>query len=410
VRRRVSIAGGPERRHNSTTMGLVPLRHWLAFGAAFLGVLAAAVASPQTQVMFAPLPPEVLSPPASPATAARVELGRLLFWDPILSGAGDVACATCHHPEHGYADGLDLAIGVGGIGLGPARRLASAPHASLVKRNSQSVLNVAFNGWTDLRPLAPGAAPMFWDIRVRGLEAQALAPIDNPDEMRGQTIDISTGVVAAVARLASHSEYVGLFRDAFEDSEPVSAENMARALAAFERTLVTPYSPFDRYLRGDRAALREDQQRGMQQFIEAGCAECHAGPMFSDFKVHTLGTPHNPRLADTDSGVGGSYGFRTPTLRNLRWTAPYMHNGVFRTIDEVLQFYVDLQRDREGRARHPEVSQDMLAPLLFEGDPFADRRDIPAFLDALNDPAFDRRIPARVPSGLPVGGRIAAAP
>ena len=125
----------------------------------------------QTQeTLFSALPLEAPAPADNPTTRLRVELGRLLFWDPILSGSGDVACATCHHPDFGYADGRDLPIGVGGTGLAHARRFSSAGGRRLVKRNSQSLLNVAFNGWTDARPFPPGAAPMFWDVRARGLE------------------------------------------------------------------------------------------------------------------------------------------------------------------------------------------------------------------------------------------------
>ena len=329
-----------------------------------LNGLATFAAPGQTQeTLFSALPLEAPAPADNPTTRLRVELGRLLFWDPILSGTGDVACATCHHPDFGYADGRDLPIGVGGTGLAHARRFSSAGGRRLVKRNSQSLLNVAFNGWTDARPFPPGAAPMFWDVRARGLEAQALVPIENIDEMRGDGVTASRGVATAVSRLAANAEYAGLFANAFGGSSPVSDENLGRALAAFQRTLITPQSPFDRFQRGDRTAMTDAQQRGMEQFLRAGCAECHAGPMFSDYKVHTLGTPGNPKLTDPDSGVAGTYGFRTPTLRNLALTAPYMHNGVFQTLDEVVTFYLDLQRRRPGRPRHAAVKDDMLAPL-----------------------------------------------
>lgn len=252
----------------------------------------------------------------------------------------------------------------------------------------------------------PRYAPMFWDVRVRGLEAQALVPIETYEEMRGTGHPELGAVDGTLARLRAIPGYVRRFRQVFGGAQPVTAVNLGRALAAFERTLVANDSPFDRYMRGDRMALRPDQRRGMDQFQVAGCDQCHRGPMFSDYKVHTLGVPESPRLEQPDAGAGGSFGFRTPTLRNLALTAPYMHNGVFTTIDEVMTFYQDVQLMKAERVRNPHVSDGQLAPLLFEGDPAADWSAIPAFLEALNDPQFDRTAPPQVPSGLPVGGAI----
>lgn len=128
--------------------------------------------------------------------------------------------------------------------------------------------------------------------------------------------------------------------------------------------------------------------------------------MFSDYKLHVLGVPDNRQLANSDSGAEGAYAFRTPSLRNLQFTAPYMHNGMFQTLEDVLEFYDDVD-SRRGRARNSNVSREQLDPLLrrLRGVD-EDDVDLIAFLDALNDGAFDRTIPARVPSGLPVGGRI----
>ena len=125
----------------------------------------------------------------------------------------------------------------------------------------------------------------------------------------------------------------------------MTAENVGKALAAFERTLNANNSPFDRYVRGDLTAMTSEQIRGMEQFDRAGCGNCHTGPMFSDFKPHVLGVPDNSRLPASDAGIANSYAFRTPSLRNLRATAPYMHNGAFQTLPEVLRFY------RTGRRR-----------------------------------------------------------
>ena len=149
--------------------------------------------STAAQGRLVPLPAESPAPPDNPSTPERVALGRLLFWDPILSGQKDVACATCHHPAFGYSDGLDLSIGANGAGLGPLETFLPDHAPRPVKRNSQTVLNAAFNGLTADGDSNPAVAPMFWDLRVRSLEAQALEPLKALDEMRGG--DVSRGSV-----------------------------------------------------------------------------------------------------------------------------------------------------------------------------------------------------------------------
>src|SRR5262245_50797925 len=148
-------------------------------------MVAAAMSNPIAQPRLAPLPTESPAPPDNPSTPARVALGRLLFWDPILAGNKDVACATCHHPDFGYSDGRDLSIGANGVGLGSTRTFAEGHSSRPVKRNSQTILNVAYNGLALEASSLASAAPMFWDLRVRSLEAQALEPIKAGDEMRG---------------------------------------------------------------------------------------------------------------------------------------------------------------------------------------------------------------------------------
>ena len=178
------------------------------------------VSAPRTaaQARLAALPLETPAPADNPTTPERVALGRLLFWDPILSGQRDVACATCHHPDFGYSDGLDLSVGANGEGLGAARAFAAGRPARLVKRNSQTVLNVAFNGLVSGADPAPATAPMFWDLRVRSLEAQALEPIKALEEMRGEAYPEHRAVPAAVARLNGIAEYRQLFARAFGGS------------------------------------------------------------------------------------------------------------------------------------------------------------------------------------------------
>jgi cytochrome c peroxidase len=378
-----------------------------------VGCLALLTSSMRAQARLAALPAQPAAPADNPSTPERVSLGRLLFWDPILSGQKDVACATCHHPAFGYSDGLDLSIGANGVGLGPARSFVAGHAARPVKRNSQTVLNVAFNGLTAAGNASPGGAPMFWDLRVRSLEAQALEPLKAADEMRGSEYPEDRALPAVVSRLTAIPEYRRLFARAFAEDAPVSERNLGRALAAFQRTLVASNSPFDRYMRGDRAALSAEQIRGMDEFQSVGCINCHTGPMFSDFATHVLAVPDNPKLTESDAGVNKTYAFRTPSLRNLSVTAPYMHNGAFATLPEVLGFYRRISggggRRGGGGARgtNPQVSRDQIDPaardlnLRGRGQP-----DLLAFLRALDDPGFDRTVPTRVPSGLAVGGRL----
>ena len=360
------------------------------------------------------LPSQAAAPASNPTSPARVALGRLLFWDPILSGNKDVACATCHHPDFAYTDGRELSIGTSAIGLGPARAAAAGTSVALVRRNSQTLLNVAFNGLTTDGAQEPSKAPMFWDLRVRSLEAQALEPIKAHDEMRGDAYPEASAVSTTVARLDGNAEYRRLFAAAFGGADPVNAVNLGRALATFERTLVAPNAPFDRYMRGDTGAMTAEQIEGMERFQDAGCVNCHNGPMLSDFAPHVLGVPDNPQLADSDPGSGDMYAFRTPSLRNVGLTGPYMHNGVFSSLEEVVNFYRRVSRGR-GRGRagfqqrglNSNVTSADLDPLLRQLNMRGrGQRDIVAFLQALDDPAFDRTVPARVPSGLNVGGRL----
>jgi cytochrome c peroxidase len=365
-----------------------------------------------SQEIGTPLPQTVKAPADNPTTPAKVALGRLLFWDPVLSGTRDVACATCHHPRFGYTENRDLSIGVTGVGLGHRRRFTAGGQIPLVKRNSQTILNVAFNGSDIDGAYDPGAAPMFWDVRIRSLETQALEPLKALEEMRGRTYPEEKAVETVVARVDAIAEYRRLFTAAFGGERAVTAANLGRALAAFQRTLTAANAPFDRYMRGDRDAMSASQLRGMRRFERIGCVRCHNGPMFSDYKLHVLGVPDNPALPASDTGAGergtgDRYAFRTASLRNLAFTAPYMHSGIFATLEDVLEFYDDVD-SRRGDDRNVHVSREELDPLLRQlRGVDDDDEDLIAFLEeGLRDPGFDRTIPARVPSGLPVGGRI----
>ncbi|WP_019987860.1 cytochrome-c peroxidase [Rudanella lutea] len=350
------------------------------------------------------LPLRVPEPTDNPGTPAKIELGRMLFYDPILSGGRDVACATCHHPDFGYAEFLPVSIGVNGEGTGSKRHFREPNTIPLVKRNSQSVLNAAFNGLTHENPVGADQAPMFWDLRASSLEKQALEPIKAFEEMRGHTYAKEVAPDSVVARLRRIGEYRRLFGQAFAGPEPVTVPNLARALAAYERTLVANNSRFDQFMRGDKSALSQTEQEGLALFLKSGCSKCHNGPMLSDFKLHTLGVADYAALPEFDAGPDNRYAFRTPTLRNLSRTAPYMHNGTLPDLPKVLMFYEDLSGTTIA---NPRVQAEQLDPLTKHlRVQFRDINTIIEFLNTLNDDSFDRTIPKRVPSGLRVGGNL----
>ena len=230
--------------------------------------------------------------------------------------------------------------------------------------------------------------------------------------MRGRAYDEDAALDAVVERLQAIPEYVTRFRDAFGEDSVIDASQIGRAVAGFERTLVAMDSPFDRYQAGDASALTPQQIRGLEEFDDAGCDRCHGGPMFSDFDLVAEGVAEHPLVEEPDAGAG-RFRFRTPSLRNVALTAPYMHNGTVATLEDVLEFY------DEGRSRNPNVvarrSGDAegvtrLSRSFRRVDDMSpqEQADIIAFLEALTDPNFDRTIPARVPGDLPPGGFIDA--
>jgi cytochrome c peroxidase len=198
----------------------------------------------------------------NPATADKIALGRLLFFNPELSSTKDVSCATCHHPRLGWTDGRATPIGVGGTGIGPTRTFRTPDSLPLLARNVPTILNVGFNGLLAGTKPDPAAAPMFWDSRVQSLERQALAPIRSREEMRGDACADTEAVKQAVERIRAIGEYCELFSAVFGQPsvEAVTPEHLAQAIAAFERSLVTPHTAFDRFLNGDASALNSEQR------------------------------------------------------------------------------------------------------------------------------------------------------
>jgi cytochrome c peroxidase len=229
--------------------------------------------------------------------------------------------------------------------------------------------------------------------------------------MRGDAYSEADAVDSVIARLRANPAYVTLFRNVFGPGAEIDARQLGEAVAAFERSLVAMNSPFDRFRAGAANALTAQQRRGMEAFDRAGCDRCHDGPMFSDWSLHAEGVGENPQLAAADAGAG-RFRFRTPSLRNVALTAPYMHNGTLTTLEDVLRYYDN------GRSENPNVSgaggrrrDDGRARLdrnFLRVDDMSKRemQDIIVFLESLTDSSFDRTIPARVPSGLPPGGLI----
>ncbi len=344
------------------------------------------------------LPQDVTYPLDNPYSAEKAELGRLLFWDPVLSGAKDVSCATCHHPDFGYADGIRLSLGVGGQGLATNRS-----NGVLIQRNSPTIINTAFNGIENLGFYDPSTAPMFWDNRATSLEDQALQPMLSKEEMRGEHIAEAAIMDTIMNRLQNIADYRTRFAAAFGDNN-ITTDRILKAIATFERGIVANDSRFDQYMRGNTNAMNNEEIQGMIEFIEVGCADCHSGPMFSDYELHVLGVPEVNN--NVDAGANGTFAFRTPTLRNLGVTGPYMHNGRFNTLEDVLDFYDDIS-DGRNNAINDNINRndldDEVRDLQLGGQ---DIDEIVAFLNTLNDNSFDKTIPASVPSQLPVGGNI----
>ncbi len=353
---------------------------------------------------FSALPKTVNSPEDNLSSVEKEVLGKLLFFDPILSGNKDVACATCHHPANGYAEFLDISIGPNSSGMGSKRKFNTTNDIPLVKRNAQSILNTAFNGIDQNNAYEPEQATMFWDDCAKSLEKQALEPIKAFEEMRGHGIAEADILQTVIDRLSAIPEYQKLFELAFEDKNAISVDNLGKAIAAFERTLITNNSRFDRYMRGDSDAILISEKQGFELFKTVGCINCHNGPMFSDYKMHVLGTPENDKLPVPDAGVLDTFAFRTPSLRNLRFTAPYMHNGSLQDLRRVLEFYEDISN---GKVRNKNIPAKRYDPFVRELELSVKEMSlIISFLNTLNDDRFDKELPESVPSGLPVGGNI----
>jgi cytochrome c peroxidase len=313
-------------------------------------------------------PPE---PADNPSTAAKIDLGRALFHDPLLSADHATACVTCHSQYWGMGDGLLLGIGVGGTGpSGIGRR-----GPTTTRRNVPTLWNVAYR------------TALFWDGRVPSLERQVEVPLFDLRELGAHRETV-------IGELDGNATYRDLFASAFPEGPQISEENLARAIAAFVRTIITNDAPYDRYARGDDNAMSAAEVRGMFLFGELGCASCHAPPLFAADRYDAIplaGTAPAPSPPVSDDlgrfEITGDerdrFAFRVPQLRNLRETGPYFHDGRAPTMLEAVRQMVLATGPRP-------VSSDELAALAeFTAKSLMDKAHVP-------------ERPLAVPSGLPV--------
>ena len=291
-----------------------------------------------------PLPTVVPIPSSNLNYTAKIELGKQLYFDGRLSKNNAISCAFCHNPGTGFADPRQTSIGVGG-GVGG--------------RQSPTVYNTGLNH------------VQFWDGRARSLEEQAIGPIHNPVEMA----ETHEHVVAKLGKIKGYQQQ---FRAVF--GTDVNLQGIAEAIAAYERTVLSTNSAFDKYVLGDQKAMDDAAVRGMALFRgKARCILCHNGPNFTDNQFHNLGVPQVGPMkedlgrfvvsrAEKDRGA-----FKTPTLRSITETAPYMHDGAFRTLEEVVEFM------DQGGGSNPNLSP-LVKPLNLTAE---EKSDLVAFLKAL---------------------------
>jgi cytochrome c peroxidase len=272
-------------------------------------------AGPQvTQGMFATLPDAPPVPEDNPITPEKISLGQMLFFDPRLSASGVISCHTCHNLSLGGTDRLPTSLGHDFLTGG---------------RNAPTVLNAAFFNL------------QFWDGRATGLEEQAQGPIQAGVEM-AMPADL------AVERIASIEGYLPYFESAFPgDANPITFENIVRAIATFERTLITPNDALDRYLRGEEDALSADAKRGMEIVVQIGCIACHNGPMLSNGALMPFRHGTDLGRATVTGEASDEYMFRVPTWRNVSLTAPYFHDGSAATLEDAIRTMSSVQLSRE---------------------------------------------------------------
>lgn len=318
----------------------------LASGLLLIGAAVANEPDPWLRPEHAPAPAD------NQPTEERIRLGEFLFFDPRLSRKGTMSCASCHNPALGWSDGLPTAVGF---------------DMHKLPRATPTIINASFN------------TIQMWDGRMGTLEEQALGPIEAEGEM-------NLPLPEMVARLESIPGYARFFEAAYP-GEGISESTVSRAIASYERTVLSTESPFDRWRKGDAQAVSDSAKRGFELFTgKANCAACHMGYNFTDNGFHNIG------VADSSGDVGRfaerplksmKGAFKTPTLRDIALTAPYMRNGIYTTLMEVVEHY-----DRGGDDKsNLDVN---MAPL---GLTATEKADLVAFMESLTGAPREVRVP-----------------
>ncbi len=271
-----------------------------------------------------------------------IELGKILFFDIRLSSSGKISCATCHQPELNWTDGKEKSIGHEG---------------AVTKRNSPTIQN----SWFYNR--------LFWDGRARDLQDQAFAPINSETEMHSEMHEV-------MRKLSKITSYHDLFEKAFGD-EDIDPFKMTEAIATFEKTIVSRKSKFDEFLAGDKKALSNSQLRGLHLFrTKAKCMNCHNGPLFSDNQFHNIGFSGTDegyyKVSHKDEDIGK---FKTPSLRDVMKTGPWMHDGSQKDMPSILEIF--------NKAEKVSNMDNLLKPL---GLTSTEKTDLLAFLNAISSP------------------------
>lgn len=301
---------------------------------------------------------EVPFPESNPFTSEKIELGRTLFYDPILSGNNQISCATCHDQSVAFSDGLLKSnLGISG---------------NILKRHTPALINLA---WMD---------GLFWDGGVKNIEALALAPLEHPDEM-------SQDLGELIRELKNDSYYSERFSIAFQ-SEDIKLEFVLESLAQFQRTLISANSKYDSYIRNEGAELNDQEIRGLSLF-EKNCQSCHSGQLFTDNKYHNNGLDDEWNDISDDYILTGRFRitfdssdlgkFKTPTLRNAAFTAPYMHDGRFEDLKEVLDHYSSGVKNSESLDFLLRGNNDLGIDMNE-----AEKEDLIAFINTLRDYEF----------------------
>jgi len=337
------------------------IRPWL--GVVATVVICAAAALPKTHPVAPALtdlkqlyerPEDIPFPARDPYSEAKDKLGRMLFFDPILSGARDTSCASCHNPSLSWSDGMKLASGAGRMDL-----------------HTPTIIDVA-------------SVPVLgWDGKYETLESVAYGPLLNPAAMNNTEAEI-------VSRLTRIPGYVEAFAEAFPETkgDAITRPRIEQALATFERTILASPAPFDRWIDGDETAISASAKRGFTLFNDkAGCSNCHEGPSLSDFSFHDIGV-----AAEADIGRGRLFptsvklrhAFKVPTLRDVARRAPYMHDGSLPTLEAVIDEYDTGGIDRPSRS-------ELIRPL---GLTAAEKQDLIAFLNTLTSDPVPFEVPA----------------